>query len=232
VDTVAREAAVRLADGVWRIPTSVGDLVNSFAFTDADGTVTLVDAGLALGFAQKKLRRGLRAIGAAPGDVRRVVVTHAHSDHAGGLAKIVEHTGADVLTHEREAVYLRDGKVPRLSSGRSGSFAKVTVAEEFLDGTVLPAAGGLRVVHTPGHSPGHVSLLHEPTGVLVTGDALFNVRGIRYSPGWLCTDPELNRKSADSLGDLDFEVAAFTHGPEVRHGAREAVRAFLRGRER
>lgn len=229
---MAREAAVRLVDGVWRIPTSVGDLVNSYAFREPDGTVTLVDAGLALGFAQKKLRRGLQAIGVAPGDVRRVVVTHAHMDHAGGLAKIVEHTGADVLAHEREAVYLRDGKVPRFGSGRSGSFAKVTVAEEFRDGTVLPAAGGLRVVHTPGHSPGHVSLLHEPTGVLVTGDALFNVRGIRYSPGWLCTDPALNRRSADSLGDLDFEVAAFTHGPEVRHRARDAVRAFLRGRDR
>lgn len=229
---MAREAAVRLADGVWRIPTSVGDLVNSYAFTDADGTVTLVDAGLGLRFSQRKLRRGLRAIGAAPGDVRRVVATHAHVDHVGGLAKIVEHTGADVLTHEREAVYLRDGKVPRFGTGLGGSFRKVTVAEEFLDGTVLPTAGGLRVVHTPGHSPGHVSLLHLPTGVLVTGDAIFNVRGIRYSPGWGCTDPELNRKSADSLGDLDFEVAAFTHGAEIRHGAREAVRAFLRGRER
>ena len=97
---------------------------------------------------------------------------------------------------------------------------------------MLPVSGGLRVVHTPGHSPGHVSLLHEPTGVLVTGDALFNVRGIRYSPRALCTDPELNRKSADVLGDLDFEVAAFTHGPDIRHGARDAVRAFLRGRER
>ena len=108
----------------------------------------------------------------------------------------------------------------------------MTVAEEFQHGTVLPAAGGLRVVHTPGHTPGHVSLLHEPSGVLITGDALFNVRGIRYSPGWMCTDPALNRRSADGLGDLDFEVAAFTHGPEIRQGAREAVRAFLRGRER
>ena len=229
---MARDRAVALADGVWRIPTSVGDLVNSFAFRDPDGTVTLVDAGLGLRWARRKLRAGLDAIGARRGDVRRIVVTHAHSDHAGGLAAIVEHTGADVLSHEREAVYLRDGKAPRSRAGRRGSFRKVTVTEDFLDGAVLPVAGGLRVVHTPGHTPGHVSLLHEPTGVLVTGDALYNVRGVRYLPGLLCTDPELSRKSADVLGDLDFEVAAFAHGPEVRHGAREAVRAFLRGRER
>jgi glyoxylase-like metal-dependent hydrolase (beta-lactamase superfamily II) len=229
---MARAAAVPIADGVWRIPTSVGDFVNSYAFRDADGTFTLVDAGLSLRWANRKLRRGLACIGAGPGNVSMVVATHAHSDHVGGMARIAAQTGAAVAAHEREAIYLRDGKVPRFGNGRGGRFRKVTVAEEFLDGTVLPAAGGLRVVHTPGHSPGHVSLLHEPTGVLVTGDAIFNVRGLRYPFDWLCTDPDLNRKSADALGDLDFEVAAFTHGPEIRSGARDAVRAFLRGRER
>jgi glyoxylase-like metal-dependent hydrolase (beta-lactamase superfamily II) len=222
--------AVPLADGVWRIPTSVGDLVNAVAFREADGSVTLVDPGLRLRLARRRLRAGLAAIGATPADVRRVVVTHAHVDHVGGLAALVEDGAAEVHAHEREAVYLRDGRTPRMSRGRPGSFPPVTVAEEFLDGSLLP--GGLRVVHTPGHTPGHVSLVHEPTGVLVTGDALFNVRGLRYCPGWMCTDPGLNRKSADILGDLEFEVAAFMHGPEVRHGAREAVRAFLRGRER
>lgn len=229
---MASTAALPIADGVWRIPTSLGDFVNSYAFRNADHTFTVVDAGMTPRWCNRKLRRGLTSIGAGPGTISRLVATHAHSDHVGGLARLVEQTGAPVAVHEREAVYLRDGRVPRFSNGRSGSFAKVTVAEEFLDGTVLPDAGGLRVIHTPGHSPGHVSLLHEPTGVLVTGDALFNVRGVRYSPGALCTDPELNRKSADALGDLDFEVAAFTHGAEIRHGARDAVRAFLRGRER
>jgi glyoxylase-like metal-dependent hydrolase (beta-lactamase superfamily II) len=229
---LASTAALPIADGVWRIPTSPGDFVNSYAFRNADGTFTVVDAGLSLRWCNRKLRRGLDSIGATAGTVSRLVATHAHSDHVGGLARLAEQTGAPIAVHEREAVYLRDGRVPRFANGRSGKFPKVTVAEEFLDGTVLPDAGGLRVIHTPGHSPGHVSLLHEPTGVLVTGDALFNVRGIRYSPRSLCTDPELNRKSADSLGDLDFEVAAFTHGPDIRHGARDAVRAFLRGRER
>lgn len=227
---MTRRAAVPLADGVWRIPTSVGDLVNAVAIRDEDGSVTLVDPGLRLRFARRKLRAGLHAIGATPADVRRVVVTHAHVDHVGGLAALVEQSGAQVDVHEREAVYLRDGRTPRMRRGRPGSFPAVTVAEEFLDGTLLPC--GLRAVHTPGHTPGHVSLLHERTGLLITGDALFNVRGIRYSPGWMCTDPDLNRKSADALGDLDFEVVAFMHGPEIRQGARAAVRAFLRGRER
>lgn len=225
---MAKEAAVRLAEGVWRIPTAPGDMINSFALAGADGGVTIVDAGLKLASARKRLVAGLAAIGAAPADVRRVVVTHAHPDHAGGLAALVALTGCSVLAHERESVYLRDGRSPRTRRGRSRGFPKVTVTTEFRHGELLP--GGLRAVHTPGHSPGHTALLHEETGVLFTGDAVLNVRGVRYAPGFLCTDPDRNRESADQLGELDFEVAAFAHGPELRRDAKAAVRALALGR--
>ena len=61
------------------------------------------------------------------------------------------------------------------------------MGEELTDGQVLPVAGGLRVVHTPGHSPGHASYLHEQTGVLITGDAIFNVLGLRWPLKALCS---------------------------------------------
>src|SRR6185312_10297718 len=154
-----------------RIPIAPGDMINSFAVAGSDGEVTVVDAGLSLAPARKRLVAGLAAIGAAPADVRRVVITHAHPDHAGGL----------------------------------------------------------RAVHTPGHSPGHTALLHEDSGVLFTGDAVMNLRGVRYAPGFLCTDPDRNRQSADHLGELDFEVAAFAHGPELRRDAKAAVRALALG---
>jgi len=226
---VAKEAAVRLADGVWRIPTAPGDMINSFALAGSDGGVTIVDAGLKLALARKRLVAGLAAIGAAPADVRRVVVTHAHPDHVGGLAGLVEQTGCEVLAHERESVYLRDGRSPRIRRGRSRGFPKVIVTTEFQHGALLP--GGLRAVHTPGHSPGHTALLHEDTGVLFTGDAVINVHGVHYAPGFLCTDADRNRQSADQLGELDFEVAAFAHGPELRRDARAAVRALALGHQ-
>ena len=238
---MARMSAVPLADGVWRIPTSVGDLVNTFALRDPDGSITLVDAGVRW-LGSRRILGGLAEMGARPADVARIVVTHAHIDHTGGLPRLVRQTGAAVHSHERDAISLREGRAPRAErstrvSRIAGRFTpkklpKVQVAEEFGDGAVLPVAGGLRIVHTPGHTPGHVSLLHERSGVLITGDAVFNVRGLRWPPPWSCTDPTRNRRSADILGELDYEVAAFTHGAEVRDRARDAVRAFLRGRER
>src|SRR3954447_4643909 len=232
-------AAVQLARDVWRIPTAPFDLINSFLFADDDGSLTLVDTGLKR--ADKKVLAALAELGKAPEDVQRIVLTHAHQDHAGGLAALQSATGGPVPAHARAAVYLQRGKPPQLDatrlSGRimnraRGGFGKVEVGETFQDGELLPIGGGLRVVHTPGHSPGHVSLLHEPSRLLITGDAIFNVRGLRYSPALFCTDIPLSRQTADRLGELEYDVVAFTHGEHITSGAREAVRAFLRGKSR
>ena len=232
-------AAIELAPGVWRIPTTPFDLINSFLVADADGSLTLVDAGLKR--AEKRVLAALAQLGKAPQDVQRILLTHAHPDHAGGLAGAKRATGAQVVAHERDAIYLQRGKAPeldrsqlsaRLLSRAPRRFGKVEVDQTVQDGELLPVGGGLRIVHTPGHSPGHVSLLHEPSGVLITGDALFNLRGLRYSPASFCTDVRLSRETADRLADLDYTTVAFTHGAHISDGAREAVRAFLRGRAR
>lgn len=228
--------AVQLADRVWRVPTAPADLINSYLFAEDDGTLTLVDAGLKN--AHKKVLAALDSLGKAPGDVQRILLSHAHADHAGGLAGAQQATGGRVLTHEIEAPYVRTGTVPPQERalprlfGRlpGGGFAAVEVAETFADGDVLPVAGGVTVVHTPGHSPGHCSFLHTGSGVLITGDAIFNVRGLRYSPKTFCSDIRLSRETAARLGDLQFDVAAFTHGTHISTGARQAVRAFLAGR--
>ena len=232
---MAKTPAVRLADSVWRIPTLPFDLLNSFALVDDDGSVTLVDCGLKR--APARIVAGLEAIGKAPGDVARIVLTHAHIDHAGGLAEVRRRTDAAVEVHEADAGYVRDGvsappdtslTMGRLMArGPDQRFAPVEVGRELRDGDVLAVAGTLRVVHTPGHTPGHVSLLHEPSGVLITGDSLFNIRGVRWSYGPACTDARQARRTAQRLVDLPYSIAAFTHGAEIRAGARDAISAFL-----
>lgn len=230
--------AIQLAPGVWRIPTTRYDLVNAFLLANADGSMTVVDAGLKRG--SRPILAALAGLGKAPQDVTHLLMSHGHLDHAGGAAELQQATGSAVWTHDREAVYLREGRPPKtdpsasalgrlLARGPKG-FARVDVAETFAHGAVLPLGGGLTVVHTPGHTPGHCSYLHTATGVLLTGDALFNLRRIRYSFAGLCTDAGLSRSTAGRLGELDFEVAGFTHGPHISSGAQSAVRAFLAGR--
>jgi glyoxylase-like metal-dependent hydrolase (beta-lactamase superfamily II) len=232
---VARVPAIELAPGVVRIPTIGAASTNSFALVDDDGSVTLVDCGLKR--APARIVAGLRAIGHHPGDVVRIVLTHAHGDHAGGAAEMVARTGAPVAVHEADTAYVEAGEHPpydpSLLVGRlitrmpGGGFPPVPVGDRLADGQLLDVAGGLRVVATPGHTPGHVSLLHEPSGTLITGDALFNLRHLRFSPRPLCTDFRLNERTAHVLGEPAYDRVAFTHGTEILQGAREAVRGFL-----
>jgi len=229
---MAKDPAVLLAPGIWRIPL-VGDFVNGFMFRDADDQVTLMDMGLKP--SGKRVIAALRWIGSDVTDVTRLLLTHAHSDHAGGAAYVAEQTGLGIGVHADDAAFVRSGTVPAMGSrlGRlmsrlpGNGFAAVPVAEELSDGQVLPVAGGLRVVHTPGHSPGHASYLHEESGVLITGDAIFNVRRLRWPVRAFCSDFAMTTRTAHVLAELDYTTAAFTHGPELREHPREDIRAFL-----
>ncbi|MFZ8980566.1 MAG: MBL fold metallo-hydrolase [Candidatus Nanopelagicales bacterium] len=233
---MARTPAVALAEGIYRIPT-MGDFINSFAFVEDDGSVTLVDCGLKR--APKKIVAALASIGKHPSDVQRIVLTHAHFDHAGGAARMVDETSADgVDVHADDAHYVRTGTRPPGDSASTagrllarapwGDFTATPVAEELVDGQLIDVAGGLRVLHTPGHTPGHISLLHPRSGVLITGDSIFNMNARMSWPTKLaCTSFRQNVQTAHVLGEIEYAVAAFTHGPEIRDDAREQVRGFL-----
>jgi glyoxylase-like metal-dependent hydrolase (beta-lactamase superfamily II) len=233
---MAASAAHQIAPNVWRIPCAPFDFVNSYALVDDDGQVTLVDTGTKSSI--KRIRAGLAQMGKGTGDVTRVLLTHAHGDHAGSAAQLVaEAELPGVGVHEADAPFARAGHAPprdastflgRLLNRTSNAFPAVVVAEEFSDGAVLPIAGGLKVHHTPGHTAGHASLMHESTGVLITGDSIWNVRKLSYGVRAFCQDVKLNARTAHVLGELDYSVAAFTHGPHVAQGARETVRGFLR----
>jgi glyoxylase-like metal-dependent hydrolase (beta-lactamase superfamily II) len=231
---MAKPATVPLAPGVWRIPL-IGDWVNGFMLRDEDGQVTLIDMGVRA--SGPKVMAALRSIGSGPSDVTRLLLTHCHPDHAGGAAHVSRETGRPVDVHEAEAAYVRSGTLPGPDpASRLGRLLHslptprkkgVTVGEELTDGQVVPVAGGIRVVHTPGHSPGHASFLHEESGVLITGDAIFNVLGRRWPPKVLCSDYTMTQRTAQRLSELEYTTAAFTHGPEIRDRGREAIRTFL-----
>jgi len=229
---------VELAPGAWRIPTMGKSAINSFLLGGIDGSLVLIDAGLK--GAPPRLVAALGTIGKSPGDVSTILLTHAHPDHQGGAAKVRGVTGGSVHVHEADAEFVRSGRRPppdptrrlaRVLAFGGGRQPACDVDATFADDEILPFAGGIRVLHTPGHSPGHCAFLHEPTGILITGDALFNFRDkISYPFSLLCANFALTQDTADRLGEVDYEIAAFTHGREIRAGARDAVRSFLRKR--
>ena len=117
----------------------------------------------------------LRSIGSDPSDVTRLMLTHCHPDHAGGTAYVSRETGRPVDVHADDAEYVRSGTQPDVDpTSRIGKLfrrlpepkvAKVAVGRGARPtGRWCPFAGGIRVVHTPGHSPGHASYLHEESG--------------------------------------------------------------------
>ena len=234
--SLVSRSTLQLAPGIFRSPT-MGDFVNSFALLESDGSVTLVDCGLK--GAPPKLVRALADLGRHPRDVQRIILTHAHNDHAGGAASMVRDSAVTgVHAHQADQVYLEAGSAPPITANNAlgrllarvqdFSFTSVPVERTLVDGQILDCLGGLRVVHTPGHTPGHISLLHPESGVLITGDCIPNpLSRMQWAYSLYCTSPAQNRESATRFADLEFSVAAFTHGTEIRDRARERIRSFL-----
>ena len=70
--------------------------------------------------------------------------------------------------------------------------------------------------------------MHEQTRTLVTGDAIWNMASrMTWPVPAFCDSHKLNKVSAHVLGELEYDTVAFTHGPHIDEGAREAVRGFL-----
>ncbi len=99
-----------------------------------------------------------------------IVNTHSHVDHIIGNRRMKELTGAEIVIHENEAYSLVNQSTYMLSmfGGEPSPPADVTVRE---GDYITIGKTSLRVIHTPGHSPGSISLYHN--GIVFTGDTLF-----------------------------------------------------------
>ena len=209
------------------------DGVNAFLI-DAD-EVTLIDTG-SMNSADTVVE-AVHAIGRTSSDLRHIVVTHCHPDHAGSLAVLQQRTGAAAYMHPLDAAITRTGYVPphlKPSPGMDDPFRRfvgfdgaayepAVIDHEVHDGDVLPIAGDLHAIHVPGHCAGQLALLWNTSGgVLFAADTASTIMGLGYSLGY--ADFEEGKRSLRKLATLDFEVACFGHGPAIVQGASAAFR--------
>jgi glyoxylase-like metal-dependent hydrolase (beta-lactamase superfamily II) len=182
---------MRVANGVYvlpipRSPYEPESFLNLTLIVDEQYGNTLVDAGLP-GQAEA-IASALAEAGTGVRDLRRIIFTHQDLDHVGSGAALVRQSGARVLAHSADSPHI-DGSLrllkpsPEMLEQRPQMrevlerLEPIGVDEYLEDGERLDIAGGIRVIFTPGHTPGHLSLYLERSKVLIAGDALRAERG-------------------------------------------------------
>ena len=210
------------------------DLVNWTLVVDDSG-VMLIDAGYP--GSRDDVVNSLRQLGFEPGDVRAVLLTHAHVDHLGTAIWLAEAHGTPVYCHAAEVSHARreylQQVAPRellaqawrpqwvkwsIDAVRKGALVHdgIPGAEALTDEIAASLPGRPTAIPTPGHTGGHCSYLVD--GVLVAGDALvtghplLRKSGPQLLPSVFNHDEALCARSLSVLADVDTDVLVPGHG--------------------
>ena len=219
---------MKIIDNVYVVPDVIA---NPYIIVDADG-LTLIDTGLPRN--EKTILAYVASLGKSARDVKRIILTHSDFDHVGSLNALHKLTGARTYASKIEADAIAAGKPSRIPKIPIGSFirrlrfilmrlnaAPFQVDEILTDGQGLPVLGGLRVVETPGHTPGHISLFAPETGILFCGDSMVTYdNNIDDDPRPAATWDQISAKASivrqSVLGAL---IVCSGHGPVVTDAA-------------
>ncbi len=223
----------KITDRLYQIP--IGP-VNAYLL-DAEELI-LIDTGYK--GKHSKILEALHKLNKNPGDIKHILLTHSHPDHAGALADLVALTGARTYMHEEDATLMKQGLAGRLpfilSPGLINKlifnlFMKntknendVVVIDQLIqDNELLPLAGGIRVIHVPGHSLGQVCFLLESENLLVVADICSNMFGLGWSVVY--EDRSVGLQSIKKATSFKFDIAVFGHGNAIRKNAAQKISA-------
>jgi glyoxylase-like metal-dependent hydrolase (beta-lactamase superfamily II) len=199
-ETTPTESGTNAASGQMAWERVNLDFVSAYVLVRGN-EAAVVDTGV--GGSTDAIGEVLDQAGPGWSGVRHVVLTHKHPDHAGSIS--------DVLAE---------------ASSATGHIGKADLTE--VDAQLSTLADGddvfgLQVVATPGHTPGHISIFDEDTGVLVAGDALNNNEGLAGSSPEFTEDPDAAVASVLKMAGLAPSTILVGHGDPITDGAAEAL---------
>lgn len=210
--------------------------VDTFIIAEPGRQLTLIDAGMP--WSRWPIERRIRAIGRGAHEIERIVCTHGHPDHVSGIPRLLRgRSDVSVLMHPADIAGLAVGLRQALRRTDDGVARHHRLLDHFTrtpsgltpvrEGDVIPVLGGLRVVHTPGHTPGSVCLYAERHRLLFSGDVLQVRRGrLTYANAFFSHDAAQARTTLSRLAELDVETIALAHFPAWRRNANDALRAL------
>ncbi|WFA87152.1 MBL fold metallo-hydrolase [Paenibacillus amylolyticus] len=188
-----------------------GNIIHPVLIWDEE-MVVLIDTGFPGQY--DDLCIALEKIGVPISRLKAVILTHQDVDHIGCLPEILQECGdhVRVYAHELDKPYI-EGQLPLLKDGHLEHPPMGKVDETVTDGQELPFCGGIRVIHTPGHTPGHISLYLMDSKTLIAGDSMYSVDGMLggiHEPTTL--DTETARISLKKYIELDISSVVCYHG--------------------
>jgi glyoxylase-like metal-dependent hydrolase (beta-lactamase superfamily II) len=220
----------RVIEGVHIIPMG---MANAFLIEGDDG-LTLIDAGYP--GKEAAVFGAIRGLGRSPDQLKHLIFTHGHPDHIGSAAAIVRETGARTYMHPLDIPMAESGGPFRPMTPAPGLLRRVlckllyhpnerleqvAIDQPLTARETMPIAGGIEVIHAPGHCAGQVALLWRPGRMLFAGDVCMNIMGLCDPVGF--ESLEEGRASQRKLATLSFDAAGFGHGKPI---ARDASTRF------
>jgi glyoxylase-like metal-dependent hydrolase (beta-lactamase superfamily II) len=209
--------------------------VNLFLIVEEE--LTLIDTGFYR--SPRRIVDHIRTLGRSPEELSLIVLTHNHFDHAGGVAELRQLTRARVAIHKADVPAYEQPLYPRflkrafdvrpIASLRSAfALNPADIDIHLAGGEVLKPIGGLRVVYTPGHTPGSICLFSPRKRILIAGDTMSRTAGSVWLPHkTVSTNMRLAIGSIEEMAKLDFDILCFGHGHPLLGGARAEVQQML-----
>lgn len=229
--------AFTVAPGVWGRKDT---FVNFYIILSGKMDWVLIDAGLK--WSASKIKELAFSIFGKDIPARAIILTHGHFDHVGSLQKLAEEWDVPVYAHHHEIPYLTgmSSYPPADPSVGGGAMAYLSFLyptspiniwkhiKTLPSDGIVPELPGWKYIHTPGHTPGHISLFREDDKVLIAGDAfvttkaesataiMFQKKKVSGPPKYLTCDWQAARVSVEKLNNLKPSIAATGHGKPMR----------------